>query len=146
MLDELLEIVQDWYNEREESDFSYDNRMYHLLGLFQHLKKAGMQEKYLKEVGQKIIYLLDSDFIDEFIHMVFQRRLASEIKYAYRYVSKEIKEIKDETENFQVVRKVEDDDIYSNNTSEPDIDPSILEFGDIVEDEEFIKRLGINNE
>ena len=105
-----------------------------------------MQEKYLKEVGQKIIYLLDSDFIDEFIHMVFQRRLASEIKYAYRYVSKEIKEIKDETENFQVVRKVEDDDIYSNNTSEPDIDPSILEFGDIVEDEEFIKRLGINNE
>jgi hypothetical protein len=143
---ELLDIVQDWYNDKEEGSFSYDNRMFYLLELFQILKKAGMQEKYLKEVGNKIVYLLDDDFIDESIHMIFQRRLAHEVKYAFRYVNKEIKEIKDDFEDFQVVRQVEDGDIYPNNTDEPDIDLRGVDLGDIVEDREFLKKLGINNE
>ena len=138
-------MVENWY-DRNSCDISYDTRLLYLIDLFQELKENGLHKKDLPDVGDRIVNLLDMDFIDESMHMIYQRVVAEEIACAYRTVLKDLKEIKDTESDVEQVRIIEDDDIYQNNTSEPDIDLRGVDLGPVKFDEEFIKELGINNE
>lgn len=142
---EYFDTIQDWY-EKNKDLISYDTRILFLMELFQQLKLKGFDKKDLSEVAGKILFTLDQDFIDESIHMIYQRTLAEEINYSYRKVCKDIKEVKDEPYEVLQVRQITDGDIYPNNTSEPDIDLRDIEWENIPDDVEFIKRLRISNE
>lgn len=143
MLDLLEDIIHKWY-ERNEEDISYDTRLLYLIDLFQELKEAGLQKAELSKAGERLLFILDQDFIDESIHMVFQKRIAQEINYAYRRVIIEVDEVEDEpaSAEVEVVRTVDDGDTYVN-TVEPDIDLRGVDLGEITYDEDFIKDLGI---
>ena len=139
----FLNIVKNWHN-KNESEISHENVLFYLIELFQELKEADFDKNSLKEVGDKLLFLLDLDMIDESVHMIYQRMLAEEIKLAYRIVNRNIKEIKEEPINIQQVIPIDDGDIYPNDTDEPDIDLRGVDLGEISFDEEFIKELGIN--
>ena len=146
-MDKLDDIVQNWY-DRNEGDISYDSRLLYFIELFQELKEADVQKENLHDIGQRLLFLLEQDFIDESLHMIYQRRMAEEINYAYRNVMDGMDEIEDEPPvDFQVVRMIEDGDTYVNNTDEPDIDLRGVDLGGVEpDDEEFIRQLGIKNE
>lgn len=139
----FLDIVEDWYNSNYD-EISQDTVLFYLIDLFQQLKMAGFKKEDLPEVGERLIFLLNIDIEDKHIAMLYQRMLAEEINSAFSIVNKNIKEFKDEMEEFVQVRNVDDGDIY--NTSEPDIDLRGVEFEGAALDEEFIRRLGIKNE
>ena len=141
-MERLTCIIEDWY-DKNESDVTYDTRLLYLIELFQELKEADIQKQDLSEVGNRILFLLDQDFIDESIHMIYQRRVAEEVNYAYHSIMRNIDEIEDEPTDTQQVREIEDGDTYVNNTSEPDIDLRGVDLGPITFDEDFIKELGI---
>lgn len=141
-MEQLICIIEDWYN-KNESDIAYDTRMLYFIELFQELKAAEITSSDMPEIGEKILCLLEQDFIDESIHMVYQRRLAGEINYAYRSVMRNIDEIEDEPVEITQIKKTDDGDTYVNNTSEPDIDLRGVDLGETTFDEAFIRRLGI---
>ncbi len=140
-MDLLENIIQKWY-EKNVDDISYDTRLLYLIKLFEELKRAGMKTSDKTAVGQKVLYLLDEDFMDESLHMMNQKMCASEINYAYRRVIIEVDEIEDEVASVEAVKTIDDGDIYQN-TEEPDIDLRGVDLGEITFDEEFIKDLGI---
>ena len=144
-MDNLGDIVQHWY-DTNEGDINYDTRLFYFIELFQELRKANIQKEDLEEVGKRILSLLDQDFIDKSIHMVYQRRIAEEISYVYNSVMCNIEEIEDNSSEVEQVVKITDNDIYVNNTTEPDIDLRGVDLGKTTFDEEFIKELGIKNE
>jgi len=137
-----LDKVQDWYDGCE-SDLCYDNRLFYLIELFQDLKEVDLQKEDLPIVGKRVLALLDQDFIDESIHMLHQRRIAEEVNYAYRSSIKNPEEVIEEVNIIEEVKPIDDDDIYTNLTSEPDIDLRGADLGDVKFDEEFIKELGL---
>jgi len=143
-LDKLDNIVQNWYDVNE-SDINYDTRLLYLIELFQELKVAGMVKKDLKTVGERVLFLLDDDFIDDSIYQIYQKRVAEEIQYAYRSVVKNIDEVEDVVSDVEEISVTDDNDTYENNTSEPDIDLRGVDLGETTFDEEFIKELGIKN-
>jgi len=136
--------VQNWY-DINEGDINYDTRLLYLIELFQDLKVAGMQKSDLKEIGERLLFLLEQDFCDESLYMIYQQRIAEEIQYAYRAVIKNIDEIEDAESSIETVQATADGDVYENNTSEPDIDLRGVDLGETTYDEEFIKGLGIKN-
>lgn len=144
-MEKFEEIVQNWY-DRNEGDIDYDTRLLYFIELFQELKEADIQKSQISEVGERVLFLLDQDFIDESIHMIYQRRVAEEINYAYRSVMRNIEEIEDESTSIEDIPKTNDGDIYPNNTSEPDIDLRGVDLGEVTFDETFIKELGLKNE
>lgn len=141
----FLDIVQEWYGQNE-SEINHDNNLFYLVDLFQELTEEGLDKKDLPEIGQRLLFLLDQDFPDQSLHMLYQRCLAEEINYAYQIASKNIDEVKDEPVEIQQVVPVEDGDIYPNDTDEPDIDLRGVDLGDVTYDEEFLRELGIDNE
>ena len=143
-MDKLDDIVQNWYDVNE-GEIDFDTRVLYLIELFQQLKGAGLEKKHLKGIGERVLFLLDDDFIDQSIHMVYQKTIAEEIQYAYRSVMKNIDEIEDEEAAVESLESTVGDDIYDNNTSEPDIDLRGVDLGETTFDEEFIKELGIKN-
>lgn len=143
-MDKLDDIVQNWYDVNE-GEIDFDTRVLYLVELFKQLKVAGFKKGDLKTIKGRILFLLDDDFIDESIHMVYQKTVAEEIQYAYISVMKNIDEVDDEEAEVEQLESTVGDDIYENNTSEPDIDLRGQDLGDITYDEEFMKELGIKN-
>ena len=141
-MDKMLDIVQYWY-DRNEGEFSYDNQLFYLIELFQDLKQEGLDKESLPKVAERLIFLLDLDMVDDGLYLIYQRMLAEEISNAFRIVNKDVKTFKDEPKKIEQVVKIDDGDIYPNNTSEPDIDLRGVEFEQIPDDIEFLKELGI---
>jgi len=142
---QIKDLIQEWYG-RNEDRISFDNRFFYLIELFQDLKMLGVSKELLPDVGSYLISLLSFDLADESIARINCRMIAGEITSAFKVVNKDIAEIKDTPIQIQAVVEIDDNDIYTNNTGEPDIDLRGIEWEQIPDDIAFLKELGVDSE
>lgn len=141
----FLKTIENWYKDNKD-DFSPYKSAYCLIELFQQLKNKGFTRDDLPYIGETLVNLLKLNLQNDNFNMLFDIMLAEQIKLAFNIVNKKIEEIEDEPINIEQVRHIEDNDIYPNNTNEPDIDLRGVDLGPIHIDKEFLKELGLDDE
>jgi hypothetical protein len=131
-------IINDWYKLNGEK-INTDYRIHYLLILFEELKSNNFLKEHLEEYGHKICYLLNREFVDEYLTRAYNTIISEEIRQAFYIVNKNIKEIKDLDLSTEAVEV--GGGIYNQSSEDEYMSPNEIDYNDDEVDENFMEYL-----